>query len=420
MFIIPFSFLRSSFIKDTFFDSKLFFKRAKERTIMSDDKFKVFSVPQHVRMSIKELLTCEQSGGSFYRTANKVAFDNVELLGMAKDVKAGEDYAKLKLFSTKQDVSIDVRESGMYRSAGMCDFMNRIPEGSIIIVRGRYSTYEREGEINRDVRPKQIVILTENDAVDLWHALALKSRIQNKHSVIMDDEIYDIAMTMGLVKVNDDEEPGMVRFNYTVERLAVETVVEKPVTRKNITTATMPAEKPKIPEMLKETIAKRVAEKKEAAGTEDVIIDLIAGETGMSKDEINDRVAEIQQEFDMLTRAEILSGIAKDFNIDISAVQKKEQKKEDKTPTIPDKKPTVTKPTAIKPDVKKVVDKKEVDASEKIIDYLNANNGEIDLAVLRSSMKNDGFSAKQIESSIMALFGSRKIDGDEKHIKLVK
>lgn len=358
---------------------------------MTGEPFKIFSTPQHARMTIKELVSSRQRD-IFHVTENGIVFDGVEIIGTVNDVKIGDDYARFMLFSMQQDASVSVRESGNFRNEEMCNMIGQLSEGMRVLVRGKYSIYEHEGEIKKDVHPKQIIIVTDERFIDLFHALVLKSRVENNFPVIIDDEACEMARSMGLRQM-DANLIGMIRFNYTVGVDEPE-IVREQLKRTKPLAVTMPAREPETPGELERTIERR----KEGTQDDDALIDLIMNETGMTRDDIEQRIQDVRKDFMALTAHDVLVGMAKDFKINMSGLTARETTKKTS-------RPVERKRAALSP-------------GDAIIDYLEANGGEIDMQTLRSAMTKDGYSPKEIESSLLALFGSKKIAGDPDRIQL--
>ena len=366
---------------------------------MTDD-FRMYPTSQHTRLTMKEMLSSEQDG-DYYKTANGILFNNVEVMGTVKDGKAGDDYTKFTLVSGN-GMEISVVESGMFRNEEMSSFMAKLPDESVVLVLGKYSEYQTaEGEQGRNIRPKIVKVFSNDKDLELWKFNLLESRMLNGYPVLIDDDLQEIADDIGLQKLDADGTAMMVRYNYTIERKEPEVIRERAVTTKR--EITVPSPKPKIPE----EIGKKVEETKDIEGE---IIKMLMNESGMNRDEVNNRVDDMKEEFDMLSRRELLIAMAKDFKMDVSAYEIKKAR--------PPVKAAPAKQVD-KPERKVTTRKDTDDPAEAILAYLDNHGGSIDLVTLRSSMKKDGFTAKQTESSIMSLFGKGRVDGDDKELRRV-
>lgn len=374
-------------------------KRIRSLIAMTDD-FRMYPTVQHSMLTLKELLSSEQlNGGSFYRSANGVVFDNVEVVGKVTNPRSGDDFAKFTLATEEGDLEIAVVESGMFRDDALSDFISKIPDESFVLVRGKYSEYvTTDGGTGRNIRPKSVNIFTDRDDLEAWYYKLLASRIMNSFPVFVQGKLESIGDEMGLERIEVDGMPGMIRYDYTIDRQEPEVIRQRDTATKR--DVTMPAPRPQTPARLKKIIEKKRA-------VENDLVALIIDASGMDENEIEDRIDEMKDEFDMFSREEILVAMARDFGIDVDAFKKNANKA-----------PVKKKETGATG--KRAVERpKTDDPKEAILAYVKGSGGEIPLETLRSSMKEDGFTSKDIESAIMSLFADKKIGGDTTVIELL-
>jgi RPA family protein len=379
----------------------------------------------HAPLTIAEMKSASEPDKGRFETKNGIKFSGIETIGMVQNDPITKDESTsfvIKATLSQQDpatILVHAKKFSDERSEKMVMKLAGIAKQTLVLVRGKLSIYQKDGQTSTSISPHLIVELDSADDAstrDLWYYKLLKSRIENRYPLLVKDELYALADELGLKQSPDPNDGELSTVTQSVTGSAGTSVMPTSPQRKAASITPAPAPKPAIPQQIKERAETSMPKKPAITGSVADMIKHISTELGMDEHSIAEQIAGLQQEQGgVLTQISATLLLAENLEVDMSkfTLPSKPSPK-----PVPAQKPSIAKPAkSIKP-AEKTPAMKQQQATEdiirkRVIEILGENAGTINMSVVQEKMKKElNADGKLITEILLKMLQEDKINID--------